>query len=195
MSSILDVLGKQAPTPTQTTTTPTQTATTPAQTATTPAQTTATPAQTTIGVTSVLSGSTNSGDGNTLVGIKVTLSQAATIHSLSYYVLQAAGNLRLGIYDATGSRGNPGALKAQTNSFATVAGWNTQNVIAPVSLPAGTYWLAYLPSDSNLTYPSGTAEQYVCQSFRFGSMPTKFPAIGDCSGILGWSFYGTFGVP
>ena len=49
---------------------------------------------------------------------------------------QASGNLVLGIDDASGPNGGLGALKAQTNSFTPVTGWNTANVTAPVSLLA-----------------------------------------------------------
>jgi hypothetical protein len=97
----------------------------------------------TIGETNVLS-TGDGGNGNLLCSQNTTLSQTATIDSLSFYVTTAAGNLRLGIYDATGPNGGPGALKAQTSSFKAVKGWNTANVVTPVTLQPGTYWLAYL---------------------------------------------------
>src|SRR5246500_6049904 len=108
----------------------------------------------TIGETGVLSAA-DSGNGNLLLAQNTTLPQTATINSLSFYVTQASGNLILGIYDASGPNGGPGALKAQTNSFAPVVGWNTANVITPVSLPAGVYWLAYLPSSNSLSFMKG----------------------------------------
>jgi hypothetical protein len=124
-----------------------------------------------------------------------TLSQAATIQSLSFDVRSASGNLRLGIYDATGPSGGPGQLKAQTNSFVPVAGWNTQNVITPVSLPAGTYWLAYFPSSSSLTFPVNSATgQFKYAGLTFGTMPTTFPTIAG-SGVTNWSLYGTLSTP
>ena len=64
----------------------------------------------------------------------------------------AAGNLVLGIYDATGPGGKPGNLLAQTNGFTPTTGWNTQNVITPVALAAGNYWLAYNPSNNSLSF-------------------------------------------
>ena len=105
----------------------------------------------TIGQTAVLS-SGDSGNGNLLVAQSATLAQAATIQSLSFYVTAASGNLILGIYDATGPNGGPGALKASTASFTPVTGWNTANVVTPVSLAAGSYWLAYLPSSNALEF-------------------------------------------
>jgi len=108
----------------------------------------------TIGETTVLSAA-DRGNRNLLAAQNTTLSQAATIESLSFYVTQASGNLVLGIYDASGPNGGPGALKAQTNRFTPVVGWNTANVITPVPLPAGTYWLAYLASSNRLAFIKG----------------------------------------
>ena len=66
----------------------------------------------TIGQTTVLS-APDGGNGNLLAAQSANLAQAATIQSLSFYVTAAAGNLILGIYDATGPNGGPGALKAR----------------------------------------------------------------------------------
>ena len=104
----------------------------------------------TIGETNILS-VTDGNNGNRLVAQRATLSQTATIQSLSFYVVTASGFLRLGIYDATGPGGGPGAKKAETDSITPTTGWNTANV-APVSLPPGTYWLAYLPSINSLKF-------------------------------------------
>jgi hypothetical protein len=83
-----------------------------------------------IGEASILA-SDDTGNGNLLMAQQATLSQTATIQSLSFNVTTAAGNIRLGIYDATGPAGGPGALKASTNSVAATAGWNTVNVTSP----------------------------------------------------------------
>jgi hypothetical protein len=107
-----------------------------------------------IGETKVLSTS-DGGNANLLCSQNAVLSRPAAIISLSFYVMTASGSLRMGIYDATGPYGQPGKLKAQTNSFKAVKGWNTANVITPVTLPAGTYWLTYLPSDNNLQFVKG----------------------------------------
>jgi hypothetical protein len=135
----------------------------------------------------------NSGDGNLLVAYKTTLAQAGTLQSLSFYVTTADGQLRLGVYDATGPNGRPGALKAETNAFTPTTGWNTQPVTSPVSLPAGTYWLTYHPSSSNLAFKTDfdwlNVNTYYADR-AFGPMPATFPA-GQYSGGEAWSFYGT----
>ena len=144
-----------------------------------------------IGQTSVLSGG-DSGNGNLLLAQSATLAQAATVQSLSFYVTAASGKLILGIYDATGPNGGPGALKASTASFSPVTGWNTANVITPVSLTAGSYWLAYLPSSNGLgfrkTNASGNCEMY---GHKFGSLPSKFSASPNSCTPTTWSFYAT----
>ena len=144
----------------------------------------------TMGETAVL-GSIDNGNGNFLLVQNATLSQSATIQSLSFYVTTASGSLRLGVYDATGPGGGPGALKAQTNAFTPVVGWNTANVITPVSLPAGDYWLAYLPSSSSLNFAANfSIGSFKYASFNFGPMPATFPAVVG-QGTTHWSLYGT----
>jgi hypothetical protein len=173
----------------QPTSTPTFTST-PAQTATnTP---TATPTNTlspifNIGETNILA-TPYSGIGNQLIAQQVTLSQTATIQSLSYYVSTAGGQLRLGIYNNSGSA--PGSLMAQTAAFTPVTGWNTHPVITPVSLPTGTYWLAFLPESSTLsgrmTY-AGTGRYY---SYAFGPLPASYSA-SSSSAAFHFSLYAT----
>ena len=99
----------------------------------------------TMGETNVLTAG-DGGNANLLLSQEATLSQTATIQSLSFHVTNAAGSLRLGIYDATGPGGGPGALKAQTNAFTPVVGWNTASVITPVSSHCGKL-LARLSSE------------------------------------------------
>lgn len=175
---------------------PTSTSTftsTPAHTATNTPTVTATSTQSpffNIGETTVL-GISYSGTGNQLVAQQVTLSQTATIQSLSYYISTAGGQLRLGIYNNSGSV--PGTLAAQTAAFTPVVGWNTQPVVTPISLPAGTYWLAFLPQNNTLagriTY-AGTGRYY---GYTFGALPATYSATST-SGTFRFSFYATFSL-
>ena len=71
----------------------------------------------TIGSNAVWSGGNDSANGNLLSAQIAKLSKAATVQSLSFYVTAASGNLILGIYDASGPKGGPGALKASTASL------------------------------------------------------------------------------
>ncbi|MBI2596057.1 hypothetical protein HYW46_04980 [Candidatus Daviesbacteria bacterium] len=143
-----------------------------------------------IGETNILTIPDN-GNANLLIAQQTTLAQTATIQSLSFYVTNAAGNLRLGIYDATGPGGGPGAKKAESNSFTPIVGWNTANVISPALLPAGTYWLAYLPSDGNLTFVKDYPGAAAYYSYNFGVMPTTFSTAPNTEGVH-WSLYATF---
>jgi hypothetical protein len=77
------------------------------------------------------------GNGNLLVAQQVALSQTATIQSLSFYVTTASGNLRLGIYDASGPSGAPKVLKAQTRALRHRSGWGgSANGVTVGSAPA-----------------------------------------------------------
>jgi hypothetical protein len=145
----------------------------------------------TMGEANVLT-SPDTNNGNLLISQSAVLSQPATIQSLSFYVTNAAGLLRLGVYDATGPAGGPGNLKAQTPEITPQTGWNTYNVISPVLLPAGTYWLAYLPSDSNLAFvntqnATSSAKFY---SYTYGPLPATFSTTPQ-SDPSHWSFYAT----
>jgi hypothetical protein len=109
---------------------------------------------------------------------------------MSFYVTNAAGKLRLGVYDATGPGGGPGAKIAETAEITPVAGWNTANVTSQISLPAGTYWLAYLPSSNSLGFrnsQTGTEKYY---SLAYGALPAAFSKRPN-SGAFHFSFYAT----
>ena len=84
----------------------------------------------TIGQTAVLSAA-DSQNGNLLLAQSTKLGAGRNIQSLSFYVTFASGKLVLGIYDATGPNGGPGALKASTSSFTPTTGWNTAKVLTP----------------------------------------------------------------
>jgi hypothetical protein len=141
----------------------------------------------TAGETTLLSAD-DYGNGNLLVAQQVTLAQTATLQSLSFYVATATGRLRLAVY--TDVAGQPQTLIAQTAEFTLVAGWNTQNVVAPVQLAAGTYWLAYLPESSNLHFRvanTGAARFY---DYTYGALPATFSSSPEI-GTYHWSFYMT----
>jgi hypothetical protein len=141
---------------------------------------------------------------NLLLAQQASLGQTATIQSMSFYVTTAAGNLRLGIYDSTGVNGGPGTKKAETAEFTPTTGWNRANVITPVSLPAGTYWLAYAPQSGSLGFrinrSIGTHKYY--NRGAYCAMPTTYGA--PCSGtttptingpVAGqWSLFATFSL-
>jgi hypothetical protein len=146
----------------------------------------------TIGQSSVLP-IDDSSNGNWMIAQKATLSETATIESLSFYVVSASGSLRLGIYDATGSGGGPGAKLAETPEITTTTvGWDSANVVSPVSLPAGTYWLAYLSSSDALhsrrTGNGGGASQYYV--LPYGPLPSTF-ATGATTDTVQWSVFAT----
>ncbi|WP_342380071.1 DUF4038 domain-containing protein [Myxococcus stipitatus] len=147
----------------------------------------------TIGETNVLSG-TDSGLGDLLIGNQVSLGQTATLQTLSINVKAlgtSPGNLTLAVYDSLTS-GAPGNLMATSTSFVPVVGWNTVNVVTPVSLSAGTYWLVVgLNSGSTvLAYGGGSGvERWV--SRPYGAMPATFPTSGVTQGAGHYSFNAT----
>jgi len=105
----------------------------------------------TMGETAVLTAD-DSQNANMLSAQEASLSQSATIQSMSFYVTAADGELVLGIYDATGPSGGPGTLVAQTAAFIPEVGWNVAATTTTPTLAAGNYWLAYLPSSDALSF-------------------------------------------
>jgi hypothetical protein len=134
------------------------------------------------------------GNGNLLVAQKTSLGQNAAVKSLSFYVAAAAGKLRLGIYDATGGNGNPGAKRAETAEITPVVGWNTASVSgSAMTLTAGDYWLVYLPSSDSLHFRAAQSGTCVYHAQAYGPLPATFPSA--VTGIdYHWSFYATLAL-
>jgi hypothetical protein len=146
----------------------------------------------TFGETNVLS-LDDGGNGNLLVAQQAALAQAGTVQSLSFYVVTPSGKLRLGIYDATGPSGGPGAKLAETAELTPVAGWNTAAVVTPVALAAGNYWLAYLSNTNSLSFRMATNGSGRWYSVSYGVMPATF-STSPSAGAYHWSFYATIGT-
>ena len=142
-----------------------------------------------IGETAVLS-TADKRSGNLLVAQKATLAVTAVLQSMSFYVTNAAGKLRLGVYDASGPGGGPGNKVAETAEISPVIGWNKATT-SPTVLPRGTYWLAYFPSSNSLAFrrnPNGAGGRYY--SSRYGPLPSRF-STNPFSTLSHWSFYAT----
>jgi hypothetical protein len=190
-----------SPTPTPTPPSPTPTPPPPSPTPTPPSPTPTPPSPTptppppsggtiTMGDPTIY-GQTDGQNDDTLVAQNAILAQAGTLQSLSFYVKTAIGQLRLGVYDATGPGGGPGALKAQTDAFTPSVGWNTA-AVTPVTLSPGTYWLAFMPSNSGLQYAVDwdSSGLYKDVEFEFGPFPATFPEVNE-SHDAHWSLYAT----
>jgi hypothetical protein len=133
------------------------------------------------------------GNGNLLLAQQATLTQPATLQSLSFYVTTALGNLRLAVYDSSGPRGKPGKLLAQTASFKTASAWDTVPTKTTPLLNPGKYWLAYLPSSNDLSFQKQNntgACYYYSHSFSSG-FPTTFSTSPKSCTPTTWSFYAT----
>ncbi|MCB8944950.1 MAG: hypothetical protein H6658_14465 [Ardenticatenaceae bacterium] len=117
---------------------------------------------------------TSSGNANTLFAQQTTLSNGGNIESISLFVYEIAGQVRLGIYDD--NSGSPGDLVAETAAFTAGPGWNTQNTLTNPLLAAGTYWLAFIP-DNNTMEVAVEAGAGVSRSVSnaFGPLPGTFP--------------------
>lgn len=143
-----------------------------------------------IGQTSILA--TNDSNFNGIVSQLAVLSEDATIQTISLHVITAAGNIRLAIYDATGTSGGPGALKAQTASTAATGPniWNIVPVVTPVLLSAANYWLAVQQSSASLVTKAqfSGASSANQNSFAYATFPSTFTIHSTASNQ--WSISG-----
>ena len=121
------------------------------------------------------------------------MAQAGILRRMSFYVTTAAGNLRMAVYAANGANGGPGTKLAETSSFTPTAGWNSVGVLSPVTLGAGNYWLAYLPSSSSLAFRVGSGGEARWTNYSYGPAPGTFPASGTTETVR-WSLYATLDV-
>jgi len=175
---------------TTTTTTPTTTPTTPTTTTATTTTTQAT--ATSFGQATVL-GTPDSSNGGLLFGQPIQLSGAGTLQSMSFYVTNAAGTFRLGLYDNTGANG-PGTLLAQSGDVTATTGWNTVTMPS-VNLTAARYWIYVLPSSDNLAFvkTSVSGDNNPTAPVAYGSLPSPFPSTSTFS-TSEWSFYATVSI-
>jgi hypothetical protein len=138
-----------------------------------------------VGETTILPTPDN-GNAGLICAQKVTLPTAGSLQSLSFYLTLAAGNIRLGLYDASLRK------VAETCSSAAVPGWNTQPV-APVDLQPGDYWLAYEVSSNSATFRKGNGGSLRVAPAAFGTMPAELPQTTSSESVH-WSFYMTVNV-
>jgi hypothetical protein len=145
-----------------------------------------------IGTTAVLTAA-DGGNGNLLLAQEATLSQSATIQSISFYVTAASGSLVLGVYSANGPSGGPGTLVAQTAAFTPLVGWNVASTTTKPVLSAGNYWLAYLPSSNGLSFvkENNTGNCYYYALKYTAILPTTFSTKPANCSYTNWSLYAT----
>ena len=142
-----------------------------------------------IGETTVLSTDDN-GNGNLLVAQQATLPVTSVLQSMSFYVTNAAGKLRLGVYDSTGPGGGPGEKLAETAEITPVVGWNSSPVVSQVTLQPGSYWLSYFPSSNSLAFGKNLSGQGAYYTQNYGVMPATFSTF-PTKETVHWSLYAT----
>jgi hypothetical protein len=112
-----------------------------------------------------------------VVGQEAVLDVDATLQSLSLFVTTSAGNLRLGVYDNSGSSGGPGNKVAETAEITPVVGLNTASVTTPVPLRKGTYWLAFTTSSDLLEVPMEESGRYAQDLRPYQPLPPTFEGV------------------
>src|SRR5208283_804125 len=139
-------------------------------------------AQSYLGYTTIGAGEDNGGNANYLVGSEFTAAAAGSITSGSLYITPGTSsghNWAIALYDSKGAGGGPGNLLAYTTSKAEVDGWNTANVVSPVTVSAGTsYWIIWQTTGGGTQHDPGSQ---IYKALSYGAFPTTFPS--------GWNTY------
>src|SRR6516225_5516911 len=143
----------------------------------------------TMGITSV-GPTVDSGNAGLILAQSASLTQKATLKSLSFYIGTVSGSCDLALYNASVANGSPGALLAVSGPFTPVSGWNTVTM-SPVVLNPGSYWLAYEVSSNSMTFDvQNSSGTLAWGNQAFGTFPSSFPtSINRQTG--GWSLYAT----
>lgn len=121
---------------------------------------------------------------NKLLWQDAVLAQPGPLQSLSFFVEDAAGKMRLGLYNTSRQK------LAETAEFTPVPGWNTVPVIAPVDLAAGTYWLLYHPNSNALRFRVGSGGTLRWYNRAYGALPATLSSTFTTESFH-WSMYGT----
>ena len=129
------------------------------------------------------------GHAGAIKATKAVLAATAYVTDIRFFAHTALGNLRLAIYD----NASPMNLLWQSASFANTGGTLIAQVgSAPLTLPAGTCWLAW-QTDSTGDVPSYTAGS-TGDGFSieqdYGAFPTTLS--GTMAGADKWSMYFNF---
>lgn len=108
------------------------------------------------------------------------------------------GNIDMGIYDSTGSNGNPGTLLGHTGAIAASTGVYTQNLTANLTLSPGKYWVAFVDNVADSIFSRGTgtnaAPDLRSSSTGFTTLQSTAPTLINtnlvflCFGLLSGSW-------
>lgn len=111
-----------------------------------------------------------------LISVRVQASSSGLLTSVGLNVANAAGHIRVAIYDdAAGPK--PNNLLGESASVVAVTDWNDPSITG-VSVVAGNYyWLAYQCDDDSITvyYDTNlTAYSYIRTGYAYSTFPTPY---------------------
>jgi hypothetical protein len=144
---------------------------------------------------STLVPNSDAGNAGLLIAQLASLAIGGVLRSFSIYLDAVDGKITFGLYDATGPVGNPGNLLTSTPPVTpTTPGWYTLTLAAPIFIPAGNYYLAFLTNSNLMTFRTQTVTgSFSYVGVPFGPLPASFP-FTTLGGTGDWSFYGSITV-
>lgn len=120
---------------------------------------------------------------DTLIAQAIVLDHAATLTQLEVWLISAnGGDFQFALYDDTGTDRRPGALLADTGVVPGVDDRMVVDVLVPVVLAPGVYWIAFNNSNgcNFKASSSDTGWKVFINATTFGTMPNPFGAVdGD----------------
>lgn len=99
------------------------------------------------------------------------------------------GNIDMGIYDSTGTNGQPNNLLAHTGANAAAAGIFTKSLTANLLLSPGIYWIAFLDTVADTipgrtTSANGNGAMYKTTSTSLTVLPATAGAIATINATV-----------
>lgn len=93
-----------------------------------------------------------------------------------------SGNVDMGIYDSTGTNGQPNNLLGHTGANAAVAGLFTKSLTANLLLSPGNYWLAVVNTAANSLSTRGSSAggaMYITAATNLTVLPSTAGTVND----------------
>jgi len=126
----------------------------------------------------VLSTAASSGtvNANTVSYIAFTSTVTGAVGSIVFQLNTAlTGNIKLAIYDSTGSGTGPGAVLATSSAFNNPTTGGTWTLTTPLSVRAGTKYYVAFDQDTNTSYKLSTVSGSYTGTTTYASFPAANP--------------------
>lgn len=145
----------------------------------------------TVGEVAIL-GTDDTHSGNVIEARAFTVPQRGTIQSMTMHGNSTAGSVRMGIYDDDGAGGDPGTLLGETAAVSPSASFFTANIVTPVTIDPGTYYLAFVTNGLAVLKGTSTGATRKKDTNTFGPLTNPFVVSSTSTNSWRWTLFATF---